>query len=87
MSITDTRTIADLVRVSGLSDDAAIKTALPGLTTRALNCLLRRGLHTIGDLAEHDDESLLDITNFGVGSLDNVRTALAQAAEQATTTS
>jgi DNA-directed RNA polymerase alpha subunit len=83
MSITDTTTptIADLVRASGLSDDDPIK-ALPGLSTRALNCLLRGGLYTIGDLSQHDDESLRDIRNFGVGCLDNVRTALAQLAEQ-----
>ncbi|TMR90519.1 hypothetical protein EJK15_55010 [Nonomuraea basaltis] len=58
---------------------------MPGLTVRALNCMKRWGIHTLGDLATKDDDDLLDIRNFGVGCLDNVRTVLAQLAEQATT--
>ncbi len=42
------------------------------LSVRALNCLKREGVHTLGDLLECTEEDLLDIRNFGQKSVDEV---------------
>jgi hypothetical protein len=78
---TDTRTINDLVKATGLPGNTDIS-LLPGLTVRAHNCMKRDGIYTLDDLAERDDGSLRDIRNFGVISLDHVRTVLSQLAER-----
>lgn len=82
MSITDTTTntptLAELVRATGLPSDAPIRVVMPGLTVRSRNCLLREGIRTIGQLVTKTDFDLLDIRNFGIACLDNVRTVLAQ---------
>ncbi|MEW1843015.1 DNA-directed RNA polymerase subunit alpha C-terminal domain-containing protein [Nonomuraea angiospora] len=76
----DTRTLKELVEATGLNENADIRDVLLDLTTRPLNCLLRESIYTLGDLANRTDDDLLDIRNFGVGSLDNVRAVLAQLA-------
>lgn len=43
------------------------------LSVRALNCLKREGINTIGDLLNHSIEELMDIRNFGEKSVDEVR--------------
>ena len=43
-----------------------------GLNTRAVNCLDQDGVKTIGQLRGRSDEELLNLTNFGPLSLDNV---------------
>lgn len=85
MSITDTRTINELVKATGLPDETSLYD-LRGLTTLAFNGLMREGIRTLGALAARSDEDLLDIRNFGVGCLGNVRTVLSQLAEQTNTT-
>lgn len=84
---TDTRTIAELVAATGLpgNTDLRDRQVLPGLTGLARFDLLREGIYTLGQLAEYDDLSLMDIRNFGVRCLANVRAVLAQAPEQTTT--
>jgi len=49
------------------------------LSRRARNCLVRNRVLTIGDLADCSERDLLDIRNFGLGSLAEVRRFLAEA--------
>ncbi len=42
------------------------------LSVRALNCLKREGVHTLGDLLECTMDDLMDIRNFGQKSVDEV---------------
>jgi len=48
------------------------------LTVRALNCLKKSNIDTIGDLMAHTEEDLLGIRNFGESSLDAVIEKLAK---------
>lgn len=48
------------------------------LSVRALNCLKREGVHTLGDLLECTEEDLLDIRNFGEKSVDEVKEKLSE---------
>ncbi len=48
-----------------------------GLATRTQTCLRRAGIDTVGQLLTHTDADLLDIQQFGVGSLADVTAALA----------
>ncbi|MEU7855146.1 DNA-directed RNA polymerase subunit alpha C-terminal domain-containing protein [Nonomuraea sp. NPDC049141] len=87
MSITDTtadtRTINDLVKATGLPGNTDISLLLPeGLTVRAHNCMKRDDIHTLDQLAEHDNLTLTDIRNFGAVCLDNVRTVLSRQASR-----
>lgn len=43
------------------------------LTQRSYNCLKREGIHTIGELVAHTEQDLLDIRNFGMKSIDEVK--------------
>ena len=46
------------------------------LTQRSYNCLKREGVHTIGELVSHTEQDLLDIRNFGMKSIDEVKEKL-----------
>ncbi|MDD6373217.1 MAG: DNA-directed RNA polymerase subunit alpha [Bifidobacteriaceae bacterium] len=46
------------------------------LTQRSYNCLKREGIHTIGELISHTEQDLLDIRNFGMKSIDEVKDKL-----------
>lgn len=74
--ITDRPDISTLAKNTGLPDDTPIEEALPGLPTRAFNCLMREDYRTIGALTQATDLGLLDIRNFGISCLDEVKTAL-----------
>ncbi|MEV1003342.1 DNA-directed RNA polymerase subunit alpha C-terminal domain-containing protein [Nonomuraea sp. NPDC050202] len=82
MSITDTtsRTIANLVKATGLPGNTDIR--LLDLKPLARNCLLREGIRTLAILAEHDDLSLTDIRIFGDKCLANVRAVLSRLGER-----
>ena len=43
------------------------------LTQRSYNCLKREGIHTVGELVSHTEQDLLDIRNFGMKSIDEVK--------------
>ena len=46
------------------------------LTQRSYNCLKREGIHTVGELVNHTEQDLLDIRNFGMKSIDEVKEKL-----------
>ncbi|NEG69633.1 DNA-directed RNA polymerase subunit alpha [Bifidobacterium choloepi] len=46
------------------------------LTQRSYNCLKREGIHTVGELISHNEQDLLDIRNFGMKSIDEVKEKL-----------
>jgi DNA-directed RNA polymerase subunit alpha len=46
------------------------------LSVRALNCLKREGIHTLGELLECTEEDLMDIRNFGEKSVVEVKEKL-----------
>ncbi|BDR55131.1 DNA-directed RNA polymerase subunit alpha [Bombiscardovia apis] len=46
------------------------------LTQRSYNCLKREGIHTIGELVARTEQDLLDIRNFGMKSIDEVKEKL-----------
>lgn len=47
------------------------------LTQRSYNCLKREGIHTVGELLSRTEQDLLEIRNFGVKSIDEVKEKLA----------
>lgn len=53
-----------------------LSTAEIGLTVRTTNCLEERGIFTVRDLLNCTRKDLLEITNFGEKTLDEVYTAL-----------
>jgi len=67
-----------LGRQFGISREAlrTLVRLLPDLSIRALNCLRRAGITTVGDLVSRTDEELLSIPNFGIASLCNVKDAV-----------
>ena len=46
------------------------------LSQRSYNCLKREGIHTIGELVSRTEQDLLDIRNFGLKSIDEVKEKL-----------
>lgn len=46
------------------------------LTQRSYNCLKREGIHTVGELVKRTEQDLLDIRNFGMKSIDEVKEKL-----------
>lgn len=48
------------------------------LSVRALNCLKREGVHTLGELLECTEDDLMDIRNFGEKSVDEVKDKLTE---------
>ena len=53
-----------------------MSTAEIGLSVRTTNCLEERGIFTVCDLLNCTPEDLLDISNFGEKTLDEVYEAL-----------
>lgn len=53
-----------------------MSTAEIGLSVRTTNCLEERGIFTVRDLLQCTREELLDISNFGEKTLEEVYTAL-----------
>ncbi|MBO7665692.1 MAG: DNA-directed RNA polymerase subunit alpha [Aeriscardovia sp.] len=47
------------------------------LTQRSYNCLKREGIRTVGELVSRTEQDLLEIRNFGVKSIDEVKEKLA----------
>ena len=52
------------------------RSRISNLTQRSYNCLKREGIHTIGELVAHTEQDLLDIRNFGMKSIDEVKEKL-----------
>ncbi|MDO5671476.1 MAG: DNA-directed RNA polymerase subunit alpha [Actinomycetaceae bacterium] len=48
------------------------------LASRALNCLTREGIRTVGELVARSQADLLDIRNFGQKSIDEIKDKLAE---------
>lgn len=59
--------------------DHDLDIALLHITTRSYICLTKSGIRTIGDLYQHTEADLMRITNFGAGTLHDVRSALEDA--------
>ena len=47
------------------------------MTQRSYNCLKREGIRTVGELVSRTEQDLLEIRNFGVKSIDEVKEKLA----------
>jgi DNA-directed RNA polymerase subunit alpha len=63
-------------KAENLTDRLEMSTAEIGLSVRTTNCLEERGIFTVNDLLNCSPEDLLDISNFGEKTLDEVYTAL-----------
>ncbi len=48
------------------------------LTQRSYNCLKREGIHTVGELTARSENDLMDIRNFGMKSITEVKEKLAE---------
>ena len=59
-----------------LNDRLEMSTAEIGLSVRTTNCLEERGIFTVNDLLNCSPENLLDISNFGEKTLEEVYSAL-----------
>ncbi|MEC7696631.1 MAG: DNA-directed RNA polymerase subunit alpha C-terminal domain-containing protein [Planctomycetota bacterium] len=59
-----------------LNDRLEMSTAEIGLSVRTTNCLEERGIFTVNDLLNCSPEDLLDISNFGEKTLEEVYSAL-----------
>ena len=59
-----------------LNDRLEMSTAEIGLSVRTTNCLEERGIFTVNDLLNCSPEDLLDISNFGEKTLEEVYAAL-----------
>ena len=55
-----------------LNDRLEMSTAEIGLSVRTTNCLEERGIFTVNDLLNCSPEDLLDISNFGEKTLEEV---------------
>lgn len=60
-----------------LRERLEMSTAEIGLTVRTTNCLEERGIFTVRDLLNCTPEDLLNISNFGEKTLEEVYQALA----------
>ena len=61
-----------------LAADLALPINDLNLTVRSYNCLMREGVHTVGELVNRSEADLLDIRNFGQKSIDEVKAKLAE---------
>ena len=59
-----------------LNDRLEMSTAEIGLSVRTTNCLEERGIFTVNDLLNCSPDDLLDISNFGEKTLEEVYSAL-----------
>ena len=62
---------------AALAEDLAIPVEDLSLASRALNCLTREGINTVGDLVARSQADLMDIRNFGHKSIDEIKEKLA----------
>ena len=63
-------------RAENLNDRLEMSTAEIGLSVRTTNCLEERGIFTVNDLLNCTPEDLLEISNFGEKTLEEVYSAL-----------
>ncbi|MDP7267930.1 MAG: DNA-directed RNA polymerase subunit alpha C-terminal domain-containing protein [Pirellulales bacterium] len=63
-------------QTENLSDRLEMSTAEIGLSVRTTNCLEERGIFTVNDILNCAPADLLDISNFGEKTLEEVYTAL-----------
>lgn len=63
---------------AALAADLAMSIEELGLASRALNCLTREGIRTVGELVARSQADLLDIRNFGQKSIDEIKEKLAE---------
>ena len=64
--------LGDVVPEDGIAQDLDLPIETLDLSERPRNCLRRDGIETVGDLVAKTSEDLLDITNFGQKSLEEV---------------
>ena len=64
-------------QTQSLDDRLAMSTAEIGLSVRTTNCLEERGIFKVGDLLDRTPDDLLEISNFGEKTLQEVYSALA----------
>jgi DNA-directed RNA polymerase subunit alpha len=63
-------------KAENLSDRLEMSTAEIGLSVRTTNCLEERGIFTVNDLLNCSPEDLLEISNFGEKTLEEVYSSL-----------
>ncbi len=62
---------------ASLTADYAISVQDLGLSSRSLNCLMREGIATVGELVARSEADLMDIRNFGAKSISEIKDKLA----------
>lgn len=62
---------------ASLTADYAVSVQDLGLSSRSLNCLMREGISTVGELVARSEADLLDIRNFGAKSISEIKDKLA----------
>jgi DNA-directed RNA polymerase subunit alpha len=68
--------LGDVVAAEATSPDLDLPIEALDLSERPRNCLRRAQVHTVGELVEKTEEELLNITNFGQKSLEEVAAKL-----------
>ncbi len=68
--------LGDVVAAESTSPDLDLPIEALDLSERPRNCLRRAQVHTVGELVEKTEEELLNITNFGQKSLEEVAAKL-----------
>lgn len=63
---------------AALAADLALPVTEMGLSQRSMNCLMREGIHTVGELVVRSEADLMDIRNFGQKSITEVKDKLAE---------
>ncbi len=62
---------------ASLTAEYAISVQDLGLSSRSLNCLMREGIATVGELVARSEADLMDIRNFGAKSISEIKDKLA----------
>ena len=67
-----------IVEKSGSDDAQVLKMTIEGLdlSVRSYNCLKRASIHSVRQLVEFSENDLLNIRNFGVKSIEEVKDKL-----------
>jgi DNA-directed RNA polymerase subunit alpha len=68
--------LGDVVMAESTSPDLDLPIEALDLSERPRNCLRRAQIHTVGELVERTEDDLLNITNFGQKSLEEVTAKL-----------
>ena len=68
--------LGDVVTAESTSPDLDLPIEALDLSERPRNCLRRAQIHTVGELVEKTEDDLLNITNFGQKSLEEVTAKL-----------